>query len=93
MEDDQFRILLEYLQYSWTGYRKVRKGVKKRIQRHMQQMGCRNVMDYLMCLLRQIVTCCELRVTCYRTSVFLQFKPRTAHRATRNPQHQPVICM
>ena len=47
MDDDQFRILLEYLQYSWTGYRKVRKGVKKRIQRHMQQLGCRNVMDYL----------------------------------------------
>jgi chemotaxis methyl-accepting protein methylase len=47
MDDDQFRILLEYLQYSWTGYRKVRKGVKKRIQRHMQQLGCRNVTDYL----------------------------------------------
>jgi chemotaxis methyl-accepting protein methylase len=47
MDDDQFRILLEYLQYSWSGYRKVRKGVKKRIQRHMQQQGCRNVMDYL----------------------------------------------
>jgi len=47
MDDGQFRILLEYLQYSWTGYRKVRKGVKKRMQRHMQQLGCRNVMDYL----------------------------------------------
>jgi hypothetical protein len=32
MEDDQFRILLEYLQYSGTGYPKVRKGVKKSIQ-------------------------------------------------------------
>ena len=32
MEDDQFRILLEYLQYSWMGYCKVCKGVKKRIQ-------------------------------------------------------------
>jgi chemotaxis methyl-accepting protein methylase len=47
MDDNQFRILLEYLQYSWPGYRKVRKGVKKRIHRHMQQLGCRNVMDYL----------------------------------------------
>ena len=47
MDDDQFRILLEYLQYSWTGYRKVRKGVKRRIQRHMQQLGCRRVRDYL----------------------------------------------
>ncbi len=47
MDDDQFRILLEYLNYSWIGYRKVRKGVKKRIQRHMQQLDCRSVTDYL----------------------------------------------
>jgi chemotaxis methyl-accepting protein methylase len=47
MDDDQFRTLLEYLKYSWPGYRKVRKGVKKRIQRHMQQLSCRNVGDYL----------------------------------------------
>ena len=47
MDDDQFRILLEYLNYSWSGYRKVRKGVKKRIQRHMQQLECRSVTDYL----------------------------------------------
>jgi chemotaxis methyl-accepting protein methylase len=47
MDDDQFRTLLEYLQYSWPGYRKVRKGVKKRIQRHMQQLSCRHVTDYL----------------------------------------------
>jgi len=32
MDDNQFQILLDYLQYSWTGYRRVRKGVKKRIQ-------------------------------------------------------------
>ena len=47
MDDDQFRILLDYLHYSWSGYRKVRKGVKKRILRHMQQLGCRRVQDYL----------------------------------------------
>lgn len=47
MDDDQFRILLEYLDYSWSGYRKVRKGVKKRIQRHLQQLGCRRVTDYI----------------------------------------------
>ncbi len=47
MDDDQFRILLAYLNYSWSGYRKVRKGVKKRIQRHMQQLNCRSATDYL----------------------------------------------
>ena len=47
MDDDQFRILLEYLQYSWSGYRKVRKGVKKRIARHMNQLQCGNMVDYI----------------------------------------------
>jgi chemotaxis methyl-accepting protein methylase len=47
MDDDQFRILLEYLNYSWAGYRQVRKGVKKKIERHMQQLACRSVTDYL----------------------------------------------
>jgi len=47
MDDDQFRKLLEYLDYSWPGYRKVRKGVKKRIRRHMQQLHCRDISAYL----------------------------------------------
>jgi chemotaxis protein methyltransferase CheR len=47
MEDQQFCQLLQHLGLSWTGYRKVRKGVKKRIARHMQDFGCRNVSAYL----------------------------------------------
>jgi chemotaxis methyl-accepting protein methylase len=47
MEDAQFRKLLEFLNYSWAGYRRVRKGVKKRIQRHMQRLGCRDIAAYL----------------------------------------------
>jgi len=47
MEDQQFRILLQYLGLSWAGYRKVRKGVKKRIRRHMKQLGCRKMEAYL----------------------------------------------
>lgn len=47
MDDQQFRQLLSYLGFSWSGYRKVRKGVKKRISRHMQQLGCRNMAAYL----------------------------------------------
>jgi chemotaxis methyl-accepting protein methylase len=47
MDDNQFRTVLDHLGYSWAGYRKVRKGVKKRIHRHMQQLGCRNITDYL----------------------------------------------
>jgi chemotaxis protein methyltransferase CheR len=47
MDDAQFRKLLNYLNLSWEGYRSVRKGVKKRLTRHMQQIGCGDANDYL----------------------------------------------
>ncbi len=47
MDDRQFRKLLDWFGYSWAGYRKVRKGVKKRITRHMQQLGCPTMNGYL----------------------------------------------
>ncbi len=50
MDDDQFRQLLERFGLSWQGYRKVRKGVKKRIRRHMHQLGCQTVEAYLLVL-------------------------------------------
>ena len=50
MDDYQFRQLLKRLCLSWEGYRRVRKGVKKRIRRHMHELGCRNVQDYLLVL-------------------------------------------
>jgi chemotaxis protein methyltransferase CheR len=47
MDDAQFRKLLEFLGYSRAGYRRVRKGVKKRIDRHMQRLDCRDITAYL----------------------------------------------
>jgi len=47
MDDEQFRQLLDHFGYSWRGYRRVRKGVKRRISRHMQQLRCRNTPEYL----------------------------------------------
>ena len=47
MDDNRFRQILEYFNYSWFGYRKVRKGVKKRISRHMQELKCPNTRAYL----------------------------------------------
>ena len=46
MDDQQFRQLLNYFSLSWDGYRKVRKGVKKRICRHMHAFRCRTVEAY-----------------------------------------------
>jgi chemotaxis protein methyltransferase CheR len=50
MDDQQFRQLLRVFDLSWDGYRKVRKGVKKRIARHMQGMGCKTMEGYLLAL-------------------------------------------
>jgi chemotaxis methyl-accepting protein methylase len=47
MHDDQFRQLLDVFDFTWSGYRKVRKGVKKRISRHMQQRNCPSMPAYL----------------------------------------------
>ena len=46
MDDRQFSQLLDRLDLSWQGYRKVRKGVKKRISRHMQRLGCYTPEEY-----------------------------------------------
>ena len=52
LADDSFRQLLDFFNLSWSGYRKVRKGVKKRLYRHMQQLECRRLADYLALLER-----------------------------------------
>ena len=46
MDDHQFSQLLDRFNLSWEGYRKVRKGVKKRVVRHMHRLGCRNLEEY-----------------------------------------------
>ncbi len=47
MDDRKFRELLERFGYCWQGYRKVRKGVKKRIVRHMHRLGMTQLDDYM----------------------------------------------
>lgn len=47
MNDAQFRQLLNRFEFSWSGYRKVRKGVKKRIGRYMKASGCRTMTAFL----------------------------------------------
>lgn len=65
MDDQQFRQLLNYFDLSWNGYRKVRKGVKKRIRRHMQQIGCQNIRQYFTALdkSQELKRECELLMT------------------------------
>lgn len=47
LSDDDFRLLLDRLNRPWSGYRKVRKGVKKRLRRHMESLQCPTIADYL----------------------------------------------
>jgi chemotaxis protein methyltransferase CheR len=47
MNDQQFRQLLNRYEFSWTGYRKVRKGVKKRIHRYMTSIQSKSLADFL----------------------------------------------
>lgn len=47
MDDYSFKQLLDWLGLSWYGYARVRKGVKKRISRHMQELGLQTMKDYL----------------------------------------------
>jgi chemotaxis protein methyltransferase CheR len=47
LSDDDFRLLLDRLDRPWSGYRKVRKGVKKRLRRHMESLQCRTIEDCL----------------------------------------------
>lgn len=65
MDDDQFRQLLNFFNMSWKGYRKVRKGVKKRVAGHMQDLACRNLQAYLERLRKEPAALreCERRMT------------------------------
>ncbi len=47
MNDQQFRQLLNRYEFSWAGYRKVRKGVKKRIHRYMESLKLSNMEAFL----------------------------------------------
>jgi chemotaxis methyl-accepting protein methylase len=47
MDPRDFALLLEWFSLSAEGYRKVRKGVQKRIARHMQKLRCPSMETYL----------------------------------------------
>ena len=70
LSDDEFRVFLHELDRPWTGFRKVRKGVKKRLRRHMQALDCSTIEQYIDHLHRHpaaMAACQEqLRVTISR---------------------------
>ena len=65
MDDQEFRQILEHFGYSWKGYRKVRKGVKKRLTRHMRDLHCESLQSYLEAIQKnaEVRNECEQRMT------------------------------
>jgi len=47
MDDHQFRRVLDFFGLSWKGYRRVRKGVKRRLARYLQDQGFRGMEPFL----------------------------------------------
>lgn len=47
LSDEEFRRLLDILDRPWAGFRKIRKGVKKRVRRHMEKLGCTTFKSYI----------------------------------------------
>jgi chemotaxis protein methyltransferase CheR len=50
MDDAQLRQVLLALGLSWKGYRKVRKGTRRRLERFMDELGTRSVDSFLAAL-------------------------------------------
>jgi len=65
LSDDEFRQLLDHLDRPWSGYRKIRKGVKKRLRQHMTALGCTTIQYYLQEIDHDLETRaeCERRLT------------------------------
>ncbi len=89
MDDQQFRQLLNQFGLSWDGYRKVRRGVKKRIGRHMQAIGCRTMQEYILALdqHKDAKQLCERLMT---VSISRFFRDRALWQAIEN-QILPTI--
>ncbi len=75
LNDTDFKYLLDELHRPWRGYRKVRKGVMKRIRRHMRSLECTTVKSYLDVLYKnpgEWITC----QACLRVTISRFFRDR-----------------
>jgi chemotaxis methyl-accepting protein methylase len=83
LSDNEFRTLLDHLNRPWAGYRKVRKGVKKRLRRHMQALGCATVDGYIARLARDqnARAACE---ACLRVTISRFFRDRQLWQRLEN---------
>jgi chemotaxis methyl-accepting protein methylase len=83
MDDESFKLILKYFNLSWKGYRKVRKGVKKRLVRHMQAIGCVTVEDYILRITHDL-ECRKACRECLTVSISRFFRDRGLWDAIEN---------
>lgn len=84
LSDDEFRRLLACLDRPWAGFRKVRKGVKKRVRRHMQALGSTTVDNYIQRIQnhQEVRNACEHHLT-VTISRFFRDRALWSHLQTR----------
>lgn len=75
LSDEEFRRLLKHLDRPWDGFRKVRRGVKKRVRRHMQAVGCKGIDAYLDLLKRNPDVCAACQ-RCLTVTISRFFRDR-----------------
>jgi chemotaxis protein methyltransferase CheR len=75
MDDAAFGKILLFFDLSWQGYRKVRKGVKKRVVSHMQSMNSRTVDEYL-AMLKSHPDECQRAIELLTVSISRFFRDR-----------------
>ena len=90
MEDVSFHQILDRFNLSRKGYRKVRKGVKKRLSHHMQKLGCVSVRDYMAAVSRapEIEQECRMHLT---VSISRFFRDRRLWDALENVELPDLI--
>ncbi len=75
MHDGHFRQILDHFGYSWAGFRRVRKGVKKRLARHMQTVNCHGVNAYIAAIEKNDIVRQDFRY-CMTVSIGRFFRDR-----------------
>jgi chemotaxis methyl-accepting protein methylase len=91
LNDQDFRTLLQHYDRPWSGYRKVRKGVKKRLRRHMIQLGCATLDAYLQELTRRPDQN-AVAEQCLRVTISRFFRDRNLWRFLRQELLPEIEC-
>ena len=90
MDDASFHQVLDHFNLSREGYRKVRKGVKKRLSHHMQKLGCMSVKEYMAAVSRapEIKNECRMHLT---VSISRFFRDRRLWESLENVELPDLI--